>query len=313
MPNAFYRNTSSSAKKKSERERRQSAQQPYDEAAEQVADVPVSEDAPKKRQKAELIEVREDRAERSLLTWNMTVTPSAVVTASVLGMILLAFTFLSGVIVGRGTMPLPQALELEKLAPEDPVQADMTDRILSQEELKFMTSLKARESEGVLSAARETGKDGKNSKTSKEARTAKAAKDARAEKEARASRARVEAARREAERKAEKSSAQKSEQKAAQKSAVFDYVLRVAAFKEPAPAQRLVERLSKEGMRAQRHIGRSITGELWHYVSVPMRGTVEDLQVTRRKLDKFGLRDAMVISKKAVEQKKQTRGAAKRQ
>lgn len=308
MPNAFYRNTSSSAKNKSERERRQSAQQPYDEAAEQAADVPVSEDEPKKRQKAELVEVREERVERSLLIWNMTVTPSAVVTASVLGMILLAFTFLSGVIVGRGTMPLPQALELEKLAPEDPVQADMTDRILSQEELKFMTSLKAREGEGVLSAARETGKDGKNSKTAKEARAAKAAKDARAEKEARASRAR-----REAERKAEKNSAQKSEQKAEQKSAVFDYVLRVAAFKEPAPAQRLVERLSREGMRAQRHIGRSITGELWHYVSVPMRGTVEDLQITRRKLDKFGLRDAMVISKKAVEQKKQTRGAAKRQ
>lgn len=308
MPNAFYRNTSSSAKKKSERERRQSAQQPYDEVAEQAADVPVSEDAPKKRQKAELVEVREERAERSLLTWNMTVTPSAVVTASVLGMILLAFTFLSGVIVGRGTMPLPQALELEKLAPEDPVQADMTDRILSQEELKFMTSLKARESEGVLSAARETGKDGKSSKTGKDARAAKAAKDARAEKESRASRARIEAARRETERKAEKSSAQKPSQKAT----VFDYVLRVAAFKEPAPAQRLAERLIKEGMRPQRHMGRSTTG-LWHYVSVPMRGTVEDLQVMRRKLEKFGLRDAMVISKKVVEQKKQTRGAAKRQ
>ncbi len=311
MPNAFYRNTSSSAKKKSERERRQSAQQPYDEAAEQTADVGVSEDAPEKREKAELVKVQEPRSERSLLTWNMTVTPSALVTMSVLGMVLLAFTFLSGVIVGRGTMPLPQALELEKLAPEDPVQTAAADRILSQEELNFMTSLKAREGVGVLSDARGTDRQ---ARAAKDARSAKA--DARAEKEARAAQARAEAARREAEREAAKKAAKKAEQKVEQKTvkeaALFDYVLRVAAFKEAAPAQRLAERLSKEGMRPQRHMGRSTTG-LWHYVSVPMRGTVEDLQVMRRKLDKFGLRDAMVISKKAVEQKKAARGSAKRQ
>ena len=106
MSNAFYRNTSSSAKKNGDRERRQNASEGFDEPFEPTADVPVSADAPRKHGMAEQAE--EPRPERGLLAWNVTVTPSALVTMSVLGVILLGFTFLSGVIVGRGTMPLPQ-------------------------------------------------------------------------------------------------------------------------------------------------------------------------------------------------------------
>jgi uncharacterized membrane protein len=155
MPSAFYRNTSSSAKTNSERERRQNASEGFDEAFEPSAGVPVSEVASGKRGKAEQAEGEcECRGERSLLAWNVTVTPSALVTMCVLGVVLLGFTFLSGVIVGRGTMPLPQALELETLAPEKKdALAEAEEKIITEEELRFMTSLKARESEGVLSAA----------------------------------------------------------------------------------------------------------------------------------------------------------------
>ncbi len=282
MSNAFYRSTSSSAKKNSERERRQNASEGFEEALETPAGVPVSEVAPRAGGRADGAE-QEPRHERSLLAWNVTVTPSAVVTMSVLGVILLAFTFLSGVIVGRGTMPLPQALELETLAPEDRnAHAAAAEKILTEEELRFMTSLKAREAEGVLSAAAAD----------------KAARKAAQEEKARAAEKKAD---RKPEKKAEKKPAPKPEAKAG-KAARFDYELRVAAFQDAAAAQRLAQRLKKEGMRARQYAAKS-RGGLWHYVSVSFRGTADDLQAQRARLAKSGLRDSLVISKTAVEER----------
>ena len=281
MSNAFYRNTSSSAKKNGERERRQNASEGLDEAFEPTADVPVSADAPWKRGMAEQAD---EPRERGLLAWNVTVTPSALVTMSVLGVILLGFTFLSGVIVGRGTMPLPQILELETLAPEDKnAQAKAAEKILTEEELRFMTNLKAREAEGVLSAAetaKPARKDGK----------AKAAEKKQGKK-----------AEKPAEKQAEKKAEPKQEAKA-DTAGRFDYELRVAAFQDVAAAQRLGQSLRKEGMRVRLFAAKS-GGVLWQYVSVLFRGTAEDLQAHRARLARFGLRDSMVISKKAVEAK----------
>ena len=281
MSNAFYRNTSSSAKKNGDRERRQNASEGLDEAFEPTADVPVSADALRKRGMAD--QADEPRPERGLLAWNVTVTPSALVTMSVLGVILLGFTFLSGVIVGRGTMPLPQILELETLAPEDKnAQAKAAEKILTEEELRFMTNLKAREAEGVLSAAsaKPANKDGK-------ARAAEKKQGKKAEKPA--------------EKPAEKKAEPRQDAKA-DTAGRFDYELRVAAFQDVAAAQRLGQSLRKEGMRVRLFAAKS-GGVLWQYVSVLFRGTAEDLQAQRAKLARFGLRDSMVISKKAVEAK----------
>ena len=282
MSNAFYRNTSSSAKKNGERERRQNASEGLDEAFEPTADVPVSADAPWKRGMAD--QADEPRPERGLLEWNVTVTPSALVTMSVLGVILLGFTFLSGVIVGRGTMPLPQILELETLAPEDKnAQAKAAEKILTEEELRFMTNLKAREAEGVLSAAataKPASKDGKAKATEKKQGRKPEAP---------------------AEKQAEKKAEPKQDAKA-DTAGRFDYELRVAAFQDVAAAQRLGQNLRKEGMRVRLFAAKS-GGVLWQYVSVLFRGTAEDLQAQRARLARFGLRDSMVISKKAVEAK----------
>lgn len=278
MPGAFYRNTSSSAKTNSERERRQNASEGFDEAFEPSVGVPVSEGAPGKLGRAEQAE-GECGCERSLLAWNVTVTPSALVTMCVLGVILLGFTFLSGVIVGRGTMPLPQALELETLAPEKKdALAEAEEKIITEEELRFMTSLKARETEGVLSAA---------------------AADKAVKKAERVEKARA----------AEKKPAAKKEKKEEPKpakaepgAARFDYELRVATFYDPEGAQRLGERLRKAGMRTR--ITQSARGDRkLHYVAVLMRGTVEEYQALRGRLAGMGLRDSMVISKVAVVEK----------
>lgn len=259
MANAFYRSTSSSAKKNSDRERRQpDAPSPEDEDL--AVDVQESGAAPKRRGKTSDRAAEDERAEKGMLTWNAQITPSALVTMSVLSLILLGFTFLAGVIVGRGTMPLPRALELETLAEERRAAKDAeADRILSQEELRFMTSLKREDAGGVLSAAKPA--------------------------------------------KADKPRPRKTEKKAEKKDSkaqTFDYVLRVAAFKDVEPAKRLMARLIKDGMKASRSQGKS-GGAVWNYVAVSMRGTVADLQVMRSRLDKFGLHDAMVVARRPVE------------
>ena len=279
MPGAFYRNTSSSAKKNSERERRQNASEGFDEALETSADVPVSEVAPRARGRAEQAG-NELKGERDLLAWNVRVTPSVLVNICVLGVALLAFTFLSGVVVGRGTIPLPQALELETLSPENSgVQAEAMEKILQEEDLRFMTSLKAREAEGVLSAA---------------------AADKAARKAAKVEQAR--AAEKKAEAKPQKKETKKQE-KAEPKAERFDYEVRVATFSEASSAQRLIQTLKKEGMRA-RLTQYSREGKKLHYVSVRMRGTAEQCQQLRSRLAKMGMRDSMVIGKVAVEEKK---------
>ena len=82
----------------------------------------------------------------------------------------------------------------------------------------------------------------------------------------------------------------------------FDYVLRVAAFKEADQAQALLKKLSKDGLRARRAQAKT-RRTTWYYVQVLMRGSKADLQMLRRKLDGYGLHDAMVISEKTVKGK----------
>ena len=278
MANAFYRNTSSSGKKKSDRERRQSGFTASEEAAELAAAESSSEEpTPRRRNR---VEPEEGECAEGGFAWTARITPSALVTASVLSLVLLSFSFLPGVIVGRGTMPLPQALQLEKLLAEETTKKNDEARILQKEELHFMTSLKDEDGEGVLSASREDSPKAKPA-------------------------AKAEAPRKKVEKKAE-AKAEKKEPR----QTLYDYVLRVAAFKEAEPAKRLVEKLGKAGMKARYAPARTSSG-YWHYVQVLMRGTVADLQVMRRKLDSFRLHDAIVISRKEVQEKKKPSEPAK--
>ncbi|HJD96710.1 SPOR domain-containing protein [Mailhella massiliensis] len=266
MANAFYRNSSSSAKKNSDRERRQSVFS----ASEESSDAAVREAAAEKE--ASSRKSASSRSEgRGVFTWRANITPSALVTISVLALVLLGFSFLSGVIVGRSSMPLPQALELEKLlaedSPEGESEAEEKEKILPKEELRFMTSLKSDASGGVLS----------------DVPTAPAPSVTQAAQE---------------KPKQEKSKEEVQKPKEPQ----FDYVLRVAAFKEQAQAKALYDRLTKDGLKARRTQTKTKRGT-WYYVQVLFRGGKADLQLMRRTLDKYGLHDAMLISEKAVKGK----------
>ena len=263
MANAFYRNSSSRAKKNSDRERRQSFFSASEESSEAAAAQAAAENEASSRKSAPA------RAEgRGVLTWKANITPSALVTISVLALVLLGFSFLSGVIVGRSSMPLPQALELERLladdAPENEGEVEEKEKILPKEELRFMTSLKNDASGGVLSDA--------------EAPAAQSAAQVTQEKP-----------------KEEKPKQEAQKPKEPQ----FDYVMRVAAFKEQSQAKALSDRLTKDGLKARRTQAKTKRGT-WYDVQVSFRGGKGDVQMMRRTLDKYGLHDAMLISEKAV-------------
>ncbi len=269
MANAFYRSSSSGGKKNNDRERRQAAFSASEENSEAAASsVAAGSESPSRKNGSGRAESRSEG--RSLFTWRANITPSALVTMSVLALVLLGFSFLSGVIVGRSSMPLPQAMELDTLLSEESTagegESEEKEKILPKEELVFMTSLKDDASGGVLSAA-----GGSQERPA----------------------AQQSVQQKPAQEKPKKEEVQKP------KEPQFDYVLRVAAFREQAQAKALYDRLTKDGMKARRTQTRTSKGT-WYYVQVLMRGSKADLQVMRRRLDTYGLHDAMVISEKAV-------------
>ena len=273
MANAFYRSSSSSAKKNSDRERRQNSFFASEESSDAAASHAAAEEENSARRNVS--SRSEQRAEgRSIFTWRANITPSALVTMSVLALVMLGFSFLSGVIVGRSSMPLPQALELDRLLAEESSpeegEAEEPEKILPKEELRFMTSLKSDPAGGVLS---ESGKTTAAAPSSSPAAVVEKAKQ--------------EKPRQEVEKPREPQ---------------FDYVLRVAAFKEADQAQALLKTLTGDGFKARRTQAKT-RRTTWYYVQVLMRGSKADLQVLRRKLDGYGLHDAMVISEKAVKGK----------
>lgn len=271
MANAFYRNSSSGGKKNSDRERRQSSFFASEESSSAAASSAAAEEASSRRSAP--VRGENSAEDRSIFTWRANITPSALVTMSVLALVMLGFSFLSGVIVGRSSMPLPQALELDRLLSEETSSEEKTEepeKILPKEELRFMTSLKSDTVGGVLTEADKPA-----------AVTEAAAPEAVQEK-------------------AKQDKPRQEVQKP--KEPQFDYVLRVAAFKEADQAQALFSRLSKDGLRARRTQVKT-RRTTWYYVQVLMRGSKADLQVLRRKLDGYGLHDAMIISEKAVKGK----------
>lgn len=268
MANAFYRSSSSSAKKNSDRERRTNAFFASEESSEAAASSAAADESSTRKSSSPRPQSRPEG--RGVFAWRANITPSALVTMSVLALVMLGFCFLSGVIVGRSSMPLPQALELDTLLSEEPkegvAESEEPEKILPKEELRFMTSLKSDASGGVLADAQKDS-DAKPAVTQEKAKQEKPAQEVQKPREPQ-----------------------------------FDYVLRVAAFKESNQAQALVNTLAKDGLRARRTQTKT-SRTTWYYVQVLMRGSKGDLQVLRRKLDGYGLHDAMLISEKPVKGK----------
>lgn len=71
----------------------------------------------------------------------ITLSPSACITALVTLLVTISFIFLFGLIIGKGMVPAPSKAEPEKLLPESQIAKEKTE-ILPKEKLQFMTNLK---------------------------------------------------------------------------------------------------------------------------------------------------------------------------
>ncbi len=260
MSGAFYRNTSSNVKKTTERERRVSSFQAQNEEkdAMDIRSVPGSGNVAKE----------EKSARHCGISWTVDITPSAIITLSVLSLILLSFSVVCGFVLGRATMPMPEAQELEQLLSEENREGggedgeEAQESILPKEELGFMRDLRSDQPAGGLS---EHGK----TELATQPEHAPAVQ--------------------------EKPKAEVSEPK----EPIEEYVIRAATFKDTDHAQRLKDSLTKAGLRAKCIQTSTKKGALY-YVQVVWQGTSADFQNTKEILDAAGLEDFMILSRKTV-------------
>lgn len=77
---------------------------------------------------------------------------------------------------------------------------------------------------------------------------------------------------------------------------VFDYIYQVAAFQDPAQARSMQQRILASGIEASVETS-AVDGETWHRVLVSLRGTTQDAVRTRERLREFGIERPFIRSK----------------
>lgn len=188
--------------------------------------------------------------------WELRLTPSMLIMAGVLTLVTLCFFFLFGLIIGRGTVPPPPAPELERLLPGENAAPEAPERILPEEDLRFMTNLR---NDTPTEAADKPATD-----------TVRPAPDA-----APASR--------------------QPAQASSPDNGLYDFVLRVAAYKSEDQADALRARLEGAGMRT-RMVREKAQKGTWYFVQVLYRGTRDHMEALRATLGDFGISDSIVSS-----------------
>lgn len=189
--------------------------------------------------------------------WSLQLTPSLLLMLVVFELVTLSFFFLFGLIIGKGTVPPPPQIELERILPAEEGRTEQAQEILPQEELRFMANLKADES-------------------ATEQQPAPASSVERPE------------------------SSKNAASVLADDSSLYDFVIRVAAFKSDEQADVLRARLEGAGMRTRLQREKAQKGT-WSFVLILFRGTEVKMNQMRETLPSFGIRDSIIVSKTAVQ------------
>lgn len=190
--------------------------------------------------------------------WSLLLTPSLLLMLVVFELVTLSFFFLFGLIIGKGTVPPPPQIELERILPAEESRTEQAQEILPQEELRFMANLKADES------------------AAEQQQPAPASNIERPE------------------------SSKNAASVLADDSSLYDFVIRVAAFKSDEQADALRARLEGAGMRTRLQREKAQKGT-WSFVLILFRGTEVKMNQMRETLPSFGIRDSIIVSKTAVQ------------
>lgn len=193
---------------------------------------------------------------------------SACITAFVTILALVGFSFLFGLIIGKGMTPAVQKDEPVPLTAN--IKEEKIKEVLPKEELQFMTSLK--KDQDKKTAEQIAAEQEAEIKANEERLKAKAE------------------AQKEAEKKAEN---------LANAGKKFDYDIRVAAFRNEDQADDLRLKLEADGYRTKKNVKKDNKGS-WFFVHVLMIGTEERLKESQERFKKFGVRDTIVENKVEV-------------
>lgn len=205
---------------------------------------------------------------------------------AVLLIITLCFFFLFGLIIGRGSVPPSAPAALERfIAPSSSPEGEGPEHILPEEDLRFMTNLRSGSATSPGSAtpgaaqrpaapATPTTPPASQTPAQQPAITQPPISQPTAP-------------------------ATPPATSTASDDAKFDFVLRVAAFKNEAPADALRLRLEEAGIRT-RLIREKSQNTTWYHVQVLYRGTAQNFQTIRDSMPSFGLKDSILASKTPV-------------
>ena len=196
------------------------------------------------------------------------------VLASGIGLIvLLAWVFFFGIIVGRGYNPettVPGAALLTQIDP-DPAAETPESAILSAEELTFFRELKQPEGAAAHSTPQVQAAPSVSSTPAPAASPADR----------------------------ETAPQPKKKDSGADSAKMQDFVFQVATYKSPEPAEALRERLEGLGMRTRLSSEKTSSGKSrWYRVHVLLRGTEEAAASIKADLAAIGIHDALIISRK---------------
>ncbi len=273
MPGAFYKNSASSGKTQESRPRREAEAPRRPQPRPQVAD---------ERPRAEKGPAAAHPRQR--FAWRANLTPSALVMLTMLLLLLLSCFFLFGLIIGRGMVPPSSPAELGRLlAPQAETTAEAPstapDAILQEEDLRFMDTLR-----GTTTRQAPAHPQPPAARQSAPAATPQVAPQAAAPQSS---------------PNVTQAAPPPVAQNAPAEGSRYDFVLRVAAFKNEEQADDLRLKLEDAGMRTKL-VREKRQNTNWYHVQVLYRGSAEEFQALRDDLPRFGLRDAILASKTPV-------------
>lgn len=210
--------------------------------------------------------------------FQLILTPSMCTAAFISLLIAITAVFFFGYSLGKSSIVYPEKEKAERIPISVPEEVKVEAKVIPQEDLTFMKELQENPPK------HKTPEDIEAEKLLAESKKAEELARKQAEEQKLKSEQKVQVA--------------KSSQVKEDTSTVFDFNIRLAAFRDSLQADKLRERLEGAGYRTV--LTTSASGRKWYFVHVLLRGTEKRLQEAREDFKKFAIRDSIIQEKTPV-------------
>lgn len=236
--------------------------------------------------------------------FSLEISLSGFMTAGIFLLIAIGFIFAFGLMVGRGYNPEEQIPQIAQFLPElNPEQPSQDAKILRPEDLEFMTELKQDDAMGLPDEEGTNSKEGTDQESIKQSGIDQSdVEEALVLQKAAVHIKPSKALMPEGETvKVILADTSKSGLSETASSSMYDFVFQVVAYKTSARAETLRERLEEDGLRTRMRVGKTGTSDTnWYRVQVLLRGTEARAITIREGFARFGISDAVIVSKERV-------------